>query len=232
MAKGKGGSGRTINVFHVIFDRKSCHVYKLLQSSSKVLGPKIHLNQLIRYNSMPDKRQRWPFLVLHFQNKPRTQSGNRVFNVNALDESSKPKLFLLLSYTCSGLMCLAPIAIHSWGFFIWKNVFISANRSLASCGWYDENSLGPWSPSFSWGESELAKCGHSPQVLFLRSQLKIAYGKLTRENVGGLGHQDCVTCIMWSVNVGKSIWYDRLCSCESSGPGHSRKRNGGLFWEV
>ena len=34
-----------------------------------------------------------------------------------------------------------PIAIHSWGFFIWKNVFISANRLLASCGWYDENSL-------------------------------------------------------------------------------------------
>ena len=109
MAKGKGGSGRTINVFHVIFDRKSCHVCKLLQSSSKVLGPKIHLNQVIRYNSMADKRQRWPFLVLHFQNKPRTQSGNRVFNVNALDESSKPKLFLLFFNTCSELMRLTPL---------------------------------------------------------------------------------------------------------------------------
>ena len=109
MAKGKGGSGRTINVFHVIFDRKSCHVCKLLQSSSKVLGPKIHLNQVIRYNSMADKRQRWPFLALHFQNKPRTQSGNRVFNVNALDESSKPKLFLLFFNTCSELMRLTPL---------------------------------------------------------------------------------------------------------------------------
>lgn len=152
-----------------------------------------------------------------------------VFNVNALVQA---KVVFIVNNTCSGLMCLALIAIQ-WGFFIWKNVFISANRLLASCGWDDENSLRPWSPSFSWGELELAKCGHSPQVLFLRSQLKIAYGKLTRENVGGLGHQDCVTCIMWSVNVGKSIWYDRLCSCESSsGLGHQRKRNGGLCWEV
>ena len=40
---------------HVIFDPKSCHVYRLLQSSSKVLGPKIHLNQVIRYDNMPDR---------------------------------------------------------------------------------------------------------------------------------------------------------------------------------
>ena len=73
-----GQGGQEMYECHVIFDPKSCHVYRLLQSSSKVLGPKIHLNQVIRYNNMPDRRQRWPFLVEHFRNKPRTQSGNSI----------------------------------------------------------------------------------------------------------------------------------------------------------
>ena len=85
-------------------------------------------------------------------------------------------------------MCLAPIANHEDSSFE-KNVFISANRS--GCLLHVDNMRKffsrPWPPSFSLGENELAKCGHSPQVLFLRSQLKIAYGKLIRDKVGGLG---------------------------------------------
>ena len=37
--------------------------------------------------------------------------------------------FCLQHMTCSGSMCLCPHC-HSWGFFIWKSVFISANRLL------------------------------------------------------------------------------------------------------